>query len=103
MKKLKFLIFSFFLVQISIAQKAVVNEFATIDAKVLKLPDSLTRTTTDISKYIISNFKTDQEKTRAIFIWIASNIQYDIDNMFAINFYESKEEKIAKPLKTRKG
>ena len=103
MKKLKFIIFSFFLAQISLAQKAVVNEFAAIDAKALRLPDSLTRTTTDISKYIIANFKTDQEKTRAIFIWVASNIQYDIDNMFAINFYESKEEKIAKPLKTRKG
>jgi transglutaminase/protease-like cytokinesis protein 3 len=103
MKKLKLLIFSFFLVQISLAQKAIVNEFATIDTKALRLPDSLTRTTTDISKYIIANFKTDQEKTRAIFIWVASNIQYDIDNMFAINFYESKEEKIAKPLKTRKG
>jgi hypothetical protein len=90
-------------VQISLAQKAIVNEFATIDTKALRLPDSLTRTTTDISKYIIANFKTDQEKTRAIFIWVASNIQYDIDNMFAINFYESKEEKIAKPLKTRKG
>ena len=103
MKKLKFLIFSFFLVQISLAQKAVVNEFATIDTKALRLPDSLSRTTTDISKYIIENFKTDQEKARAIFIWVASNIQYDLDNMFAINFYESKEEKIAKPLKTRKG
>ena len=103
MKKLKFLIFSFFLVQISLAQKAVVNEFATIDTKALRLPDSLSRTTTDIYKYIIENFKTDQEKARAIFIWVASNIQYDLDNMFAINFYESKEEKIAKPLKTRKG
>ena len=43
------------------------------------------------------------DKSRAIFIWISSNIQYDIDNMFAINFYETKEEKIAKSLSTRKG
>ena len=62
MKNLKFIIFSFFLAQISLAQKAVVNEFAAIDTKALRLPDSLTRTTTDISKYIIENFKTSPKK-----------------------------------------
>jgi Transglutaminase-like superfamily len=85
------------------AQKTVLNEFATLDKTALQLPDSLSRTTEDISKYINSHFKTEPEKTRAIFIWIASNIQYDIDNMFAINFYATLEEKISKPLKTRKG
>lgn len=69
----------------------------------LQLPDSLTRTTESISNYITSNFKTDKEKARATFIWVATNIHYDIDNMFAINFYEPKEDKITKPLKTRKG
>jgi hypothetical protein len=85
------------------AQKTTVNEYATIDKKALQLPDSLTNTTDQIAGYITSNFATDKDKSRAIFIWVASNIQYDIDNMFAINFYEKKEEKIAKPLKTRKG
>ena len=79
------------------------NALMAIDKKALQLPDSLTKTTDQIASYIISNFTTDTEKSRAIFIWVASNIQYDIDNMFAINFYEKKEDKIAKPLKTRKG
>lgn len=85
------------------AQKAAVNEFSAIDKKALQIPDSLTMTTGQIAYYINSNFATDKEKSRAIFIWVASNIQYDIDNMFAINFYEKSEEKIAKPLRTRKG
>jgi len=85
------------------AQKPAVKDFAAIDRKALQLPDSLSRDTKDISDYINSIFKTDTDKVRAIFIWVASNIQYDIANMFAINFYESREEKIAKPLKTRKG
>lgn len=85
------------------AQKTIVNEFSAIDKKALQLPDSLTKNSYDIAGYITSNFKNDHDKSRAIFIWIASNIQYDIDNMFAINFYEKKEEKISKPLKTRKG
>ncbi|HUS03554.1 MAG TPA: transglutaminase domain-containing protein [Chitinophagaceae bacterium] len=80
-----------------------INEYAAIDKKALQIPDSLTKTTGDIANYITTDFNTDKEKVRAIFIWVATNIQYDIDNMFAINFYEKKEDKIAKPLKTRKG
>lgn len=79
------------------------NEFAAIDTKVLKLPDSLTLTTQQIAGWINANFNTDRDKTRAIFFWLASNIQYDIENMFAINFYEEKETVLSKPLATRKG
>jgi transglutaminase/protease-like cytokinesis protein 3 len=103
MNRIKLLVIYLFLAITSTAQKAIVNEYISIDTKALKLPDSLTKTTEDISKYITANFKTDREKTRAIFIWVAGNIQYDIDNMFAINFYEPKEDKISKPLTSRKG
>jgi len=84
-------------------QKAPVNIFESIDRKALQLPDSLTKTTSSIAQYITANFYTDKDKTRAIFVWVATNIQYDVDNMFAMNFYEKKEDKISKPLKTRKG
>lgn len=103
MKLIKFTFIFILTTQTIFAQKATVNEFSTIDKKALQLPDSLTKTTEQIAGYIISNFASDKDKSRAIFIWVASNIQYDIDNMFAINFYEKKEEKIAKPLSTRKG
>lgn len=103
MKLIKF-IFIFILATHTIfAQKATVNEFSAIDKIALQLPDSLTMTTDQIAGYIVSNFASDRDKSRAIFIWIASNIQYDIENMFAINFYEKREEKIAKPLRTRMG
>jgi hypothetical protein len=85
------------------AQKAATKGFSVIDKKALQIPDSLTKTTALIANYINANFTTENEKSRAVFIWVASNIQYDIDNMFAMNFYEKKEDKIAKPLKTRKG
>lgn len=91
------------LTQIVFAQKKAADEFSTIDKKALQLPDSLTKTTSDFASYINGSFDTDKDKVRAIFIWIVSNVEYDIDNMFAMNFYEAKEEKIAKPLKTRKG
>lgn len=88
---------------ISYGQKPIVNPYAEIDRKALALPDSLTKSTANIANYIATNFQTDKEKVRAIFIWTASNIEYDAANMFAINFYEDKEAKIAKPLLTRKG
>jgi len=103
MKLIKLILIFTLATQTIFSQKATVNEFSAIDKKALQLPDSLTKTTDLIASYITSNFSTDKDKSRAIFIWVASNIQYDIDNMFAINFYEKKEDKIAKPLKTRKG
>jgi hypothetical protein len=103
MKLIKFTLLFILTTQTIFAQKTTSKEFAAIDKKALQLPDSLTKTTDQIARYINSNFVTDGEKSRAIFIWVASNIQYDIDNMFAINFYEKKEDKIEKPLRTRKG
>jgi Transglutaminase-like superfamily len=103
MKLIKFIFFFILTTQTIFAQKATVNESSAIDKKALQLPDSLTKTTGLIASYITSNFATDKDKSRAIFIWVASNIQYDIDNMFAMNFYEKKEDKVLKTLKTRKG
>ena len=96
---------SFFLCSVTalLAQKPPVNEYAAIDKRALQIPDSLTRNTTDISNYIKANFNTDKEKARASFIWIASTLQYDVDNMFAIDFYEKEEDKINKALKTHRG
>jgi transglutaminase/protease-like cytokinesis protein 3 len=103
MKLTIFIVLFIMSLQTVFAQKPAVNEYASIDKIALQLPDSLAKTTDQIATYINSNFKTDKDKSRAIFIWVASNIQYDIDNMFAINFYEKDEDKISKPLQTRKG
>lgn len=87
----------------TVSAKVSVNIFESIDSKALQLPESLTTTTEGIAQYITATFTNDKDKTRAIFVWVATNIQYDVDNMFAMNFYEKKEDKISKPLKTRKG
>ena len=104
MKPLKFMLLFVLSAQTVFAQQeAPTNKFSAIDKKALQIPDSLTKTADLIAGYITSRFATDKDKSRAIFIWIASNIQYDVDNMFVVNFYEKKEDKISKPLKTRKG
>ncbi len=103
MKRIAFITTIIFYTTVLTAQKTAVNEFAAIDKKALQLPDSLSASTQSIASYITANFKTDREKSRAIFIWLVTNIEYDIENMFALNFYESTSDKIDKALKTRKG
>ncbi len=79
------------------------SQFALIDKKMNTIPESSTVSTTLIAKYINSNFNTENDKIRAVFYWIATNIRYDIDNMYAINFNETAEDKINKTLKSKKG
>jgi Transglutaminase-like superfamily len=87
------------------AQKPIVkpNPYSQVDARALRLPDSSSRDVQKIAAYVDANFTNETEKTRAIFIWIANSIDYDVVNMFALNFYEDPAEKVAKPLRTRKG
>ena len=103
MKKTAFVYLMILLNLAFINQKCFGGVYSAIDKKVLQIPDSLTASTDGISGYINSNFHTNKEKVRAIYIWLASKIEYDINNMYAINFYETMEEKISKSLKTRKG
>lgn len=84
------------------AQKTV-DEYAATDKIALQLPAHEAGNTEDIAGYINSHFKTRAEKIRAAFIWTASNISYDVENMYNLNFYEKREEKISKALKSKKG
>jgi transglutaminase/protease-like cytokinesis protein 3 len=79
------------------------SPYAEIDKKALLLPDSLTKSSEAIAAYVNANFHSNEDKVRAAFIWVASNIRYDVPNMYVINYYEKKEDKIAKPLQTREG
>ena len=51
-----------------------------------KIPDSLTTSTSGIANYINENFKSEDEKIRAVFYWTASNISYDVPNMYEPKF-----------------
>lgn len=100
MRKIVAVLFLFLSV-LSVAQTK--NPYADIDTKISKIPVELTNSTTGIAKFITYNFKTDAEKIRAVFYWTASNISYDVPNMFAPNQLQSVQQKIENTLKTRKG
>ncbi|WP_189318497.1 transglutaminase domain-containing protein [Flavobacterium sp. LM5] len=68
-----------------------------------KIPKSSTKNSKSIADYIAANFKSENEKLRASFFWVASNISYDVANMENIEFSDTSEQKIDKTLNTRKG
>jgi hypothetical protein len=74
-----------------------------VDAKMNAIPFKATASTDGIAKYINANFKTENDKIRAAFYWTASNISYDVANMYTISYNETSENKIKKALETRKG
>ena len=100
MKKYLAILTLFFSV-FSFAQNNLVYDL--IDKKIALIPQQSTTSTQEIANYIEVNFKTDNEKIRAIFYWTASNISYDVANMFAVNFGETTQDRITKTLKTKKG
>jgi hypothetical protein len=79
------------------------DNFVLIDTKMAKIPKSSTKNSKSIADYIATNFKSENEKLRAAFFWVASNISYDLANMENIEFSDTSEQKIDKTLTSRKG
>lgn len=96
-----FLLLSLFYTILTFGQ--VNSNYTIVDAKMNNIPANFTNSTTEIAAYIDANFKKDTDKIRAAFYWIASNIRYDVANMYAVNYNESVEDKINGALKSKKG
>jgi hypothetical protein len=79
------------------------GQYEAVDKKMTKIPDSLTTSTTKIADYIASNFKTPNDKIRAVFFWTASTISYDVVNMLNQDANQTEEIKIKRALDTKKG
>lgn len=82
--------------------QAKVN-YASVDAKMDKIPHDLSTTTIGIAGYINANFKSESDKVRAAFYWTASNIRYDIENIESIDYKEISQDKIKNAVLTKKG
>lgn len=100
MKKIH-LLFALFFSILSFGQANV--GYALIDAKMSAIPANASASTEEIAKYIIANFKTENDKIRAVFFYTTSNLSYDVANMFTVNSDETPQDRILKALKTKKG
>lgn len=100
--KLKLLFILSFCTSIALTAQSN-NEYAPIDAKILQIPDSSTKSTESIARYINSKFSTKHDKVRAIYYWITKNIQYDVKNTYTFNLHENTKDFAEKLLKSKKG
>ena len=96
-----YILLSFFFTLILYSQANL--GYVLVDKKMATIPLNSSTSIAAIAKYINANFKTENEKIRAIFYWTASNISYDVENMFAVSTNETPEDRIPKTLKNKKG
>ena len=78
------------------------NEYSKADAIISTIPDSSRNSTTSIARFIEVHFNNPNERARAIFVWLANNIQYDVANMYNVNFNLNALEIINKTLMEKK-
>jgi Transglutaminase-like superfamily len=100
MKNIYILLFFFFSL---ILYSQANSGYVLVDKKMAAIPLNSSTSIEAIAKYINANFKTENEKIRAAFYWTASNISYDVENMFAVSTNETPEDRIPKTLKNKKG
>ena len=101
MKRIFFALAFIFFVAATFAQSE--NNYSSVDGIMLRIPRSLTHSTADIADYINYNFNSQTDKSRAIYIWIATNIQYDIKQKNVVYFNNDYTELIEDVLAKRKG
>lgn len=53
------------------------NDYLYIDIQSKVIPDTITGVK-EISEYLVGNYNSDEEKLRALYIWITHNIAYDV-------------------------
>lgn len=77
--------------------------YSYVSKMMTRIPDSLTKTTDGIASFINDKFSADKEKSRAIFVWIARNIEYNFDSILTNSIYETPAEVSERILRTRTG
>ncbi len=78
------------------------TDFSRIDDNSITIPDSLSDYR-EIADYLCNDLKSDRERVRAVYIWIAHNVRYDLAKMNSGRRYGSEQEIIDEVLKERKG
>ncbi len=58
------------------AQEPAFGRYGSIDRHVKKAPDSLSRNIVLLHNYLAAPAKSDEDKIRAFYLWIISNIEY---------------------------
>jgi hypothetical protein len=79
------------------------NSARVADFTAFSIPRSQSNTTSQIADYIKKNYKTDEEKVRAAYSWVTTNIRYDKDSLHRVVLEESHNERVTFAMRRRKG
>ncbi|GEO10231.1 transglutaminase domain-containing protein [Segetibacter aerophilus] len=74
-------------------------QFSAQDKMALEIPQPDTYSTNGISSYVKSHFSSDSERVRALFVWVANNVNYDVEKVRTRNLTERTT--VAQVLQTR--
>ncbi|MCL2312122.1 MAG: hypothetical protein FWC41_06505 [Firmicutes bacterium] len=98
------IILPFLIISFALNAQKKSDEYKKVDDKIVQYSGSLKdNAISELTKFINENFHAEIDKLRATFVWIASNFDYDAENMFAIKFYSEPQEVIGEMLKNKKG
>ncbi len=78
------------------------EQYSSIDNASKSVPEHL-QSYQDIADHITQSLKSDKEKTRAIYIWITHNIQYDLSFSESDTLYRQQDMILNEVLDKRKG
>ncbi|MFT4668238.1 MAG: hypothetical protein ACI9RM_002816 [Ulvibacter sp.] len=78
------------------------SNYDLIDKNSIHASDSLKKHS-EIANYLIQNLQTEKEKARALYIWIAHNIEYDLELMDSLDSPNVKARTIEETLNKKKG
>lgn len=77
-------------------------DFKNIDDNSKNIPKHLT-TAEDIAYHLTKDLNTDEEKIRALYVWVAHNIEYDVSYLDGEARYASTDKILKEVLTKRKG
>lgn len=79
------------------------NEFEHIAPIISKIPKSKSTATESVANYIKSEFKHPEDQLKAAFYWIATNIDYAVEDLNRDLLYESNQALINDALRKKRG
>jgi hypothetical protein len=77
-------------------------DFSSLDEKSKSVPNSLKKSK-EIANYLTYGLNSDTEKARALYMWLAHNIRYDLKKLKSNEVYHSSKEIVDEALNDRKG
>ena len=78
------------------------NQYAQIDQESKIVPPKL-KTASEIAQSLCQNSSTPSDKARAIYVWIATNVKYDLSMLNAPKSYRNSQELVDEVLIRRQG